>query len=72
MQRVHGDYVREVAKSKRDEMVLEFMRRFFSKQAVSGDAVKSLALFISLHNLDDTKVRKGTPIIIRHKGGDPV
>mmetsp|Transcript_45536 Transcript_45536/g.102835 ORF Transcript_45536/g.102835 Transcript_45536/m.102835 type:complete len:435 (+) Transcript_45536:79-1383(+) len=55
LQRVHGDYVREVAKSKRDEMVLEFMKRFFSKQAVSGDAVKSLALFISLHNLDDTK-----------------
>lgn len=55
LKRVHGDYIREVAKSKRDDMFVEYLRRFFLKQAISGDAVKSLALMVSLHKLSDEK-----------------
>jgi len=59
LREVHAEYVQKLGpKQMRDEIVLEYLRRFFANKTLSGAAVKSLAFIISINKLDDVKAAK--------------
>lgn len=59
LREVHTEYLQKLGpKQMRDEIVLEYLRRFFAKTTLSGAAVKSLAFIISINKLDDVKAAK--------------
>lgn len=58
LREVHSEYTGKLGPNqKRDEIVLEYLKRHLSKYSVTGSAVRSLAFIISINKLDDVKVR---------------
>lgn len=56
---IHNEYLRKLGPTQnRDDMILTYMRSFMERKALSGAAIRSLAFFISIHSINDSKAAK--------------